>query len=71
MILKILNKIFEILNRQKSSATLFLVVAAIFYLNIDRYEYNFFAHSSRLHMYEQTGAKITEFGPVNAEINGC
>ncbi len=44
---------------------------AVIYLNIDRYEYHFFAQSSRLHMYEQTGAKISEIGPVNAEINGC
>ncbi len=34
-----------------------------------RYEYHFFAQSSRIHMYEQTGAKIMEIGLANVEIN--
>ncbi len=39
------------------------------YLNIDQYENHYFAQSSRLHMYEQTGAKMMEIGPANVEIN--
>ena len=67
----ILNNFFELLNRQKSSATLFLVleIEGRFISTLTDMNTIFFAQSSRLHMYEQTGAKIAEIGPANVEIN--